>query len=266
MSHPHCESKIDLESCHKHIKKEMQDILIISKNKLLIKSVKRILNEGNDRVVVIETFVLILNSIKIKDRKLIIIDCDIPFNSHYYTFIKSIQELTTVPFMLITTITDSRYIENIKYCIPDGYLSLPLNTIDLKICVFLIQAKFDKQQETAIKNDGLENVPFGIKTTLKYIYANIFKKIEIIDLAKLTQWEKHHFAKLFSKYVGKTPYQYILNKKIEKAKLLLMQTDYTSSQISFELGFKSSSNFICAFKNITAASPSSFRHRYFKKK
>jgi AraC-like DNA-binding protein len=244
----------------------MNDIIIISTNKPLINSIKTTLNDRENRVVVIDTFRLILDSIKIKDRKLIIIDCDLKFDSAFYNFIKSMQELTTVPFMFITSITESINIENIKYCSPDWFLSLPFNNIDLKTCVVLIEAKFEKQQETDIENEGLANTPFGVKTTLKYIDSNIFKKIEVIDLANLTRWEKNYFAKLFLKYVGSTPYQYILNKKIEKAKSLLIQTDYSSSQISFELGFKSYTNFNGAFKNVTSTSPSSFRRMNFKKK
>lgn len=237
----------------------MKDIIIISHNTKLINSIKKTLNDGQNRVVVIDTFLLILSFIKIKDSKLIIIDCAIQFNAQYYKFIKSIQELTTVPFMLITPINEKKYIENIKHCIPDGYLSNHFNDSDLKISVLLIQAKFDQRQATEIKNEGLENVPFAIKITLKYIDCNIFKKIEVIDLAELTKWEKNYFAKLFFKYIGETPYQYILNKKIEKAKSLLIHTDYSSKQIAFELGFKSYSNFISAFKNITSSPPSTFR-------
>jgi AraC-like DNA-binding protein len=244
----------------------MKNILIFSRNKVLINSVEITLNNIESRVIVMPTFQLITDTIKIHECKLIIIDCDIQFDAVYFKFIKSLQHLNTIPFLLISSINDSRYIENIKYCIPDGYLTNPFNSLDLEICVALIQAKFEKKQEKRFQTQGLENVPYGIKKTLKYIDINIFKKIEIIDLSNLTQWEKNYFIKLFFKYVGNTPYQYILEKKIEIAKSLLIQSDYSINQISFELGFKSYTNFNSAFQKVTFSSPSAFKRVNFRKK
>lgn len=243
----------------------MKYILLLSKNCELIDLVKTATNNIESGVIVSATYKLVTESIKIYDCKLIIIDCTVQFDTNYFNFIKSLQYLNLIPFLLISSATDTRYIENIKYCIPDGYLTTPFNTLDLKICIVLIQAKFEKKLKKKIQAEGLENVPLGIKETLKYIDSNIFKKIEIIDLSNLTQWEKNYFIKLFLKYVGNTPYQYILKKKIEMAKSLLAQSDYSINQISFELGFKSYTNFNCAFKKITSNTPSTYKRMNFKK-
>jgi AraC-like DNA-binding protein len=104
-----------------------------------------------------------------------------------------------------------------------------------------------------------DDVPLAIRKTLNYIDFNIFKKIEVTDLANITKWEKNYFIKIFLNYVGITPYQYILEKKVEKAKLLIIQTDYPINQISYELGFKSYTNFVSAFKKIANSSPSQFK-------
>jgi AraC family transcriptional regulator len=68
-----------------------------------------------------------------------------------------------------------------------------------------------------------------------------------------------------------TPYQYILQQKIEKAKYLITETDQLLTHIAFDLSFSSYSNFCSVFKRITGLTPDAFRKinsakNYFNKK
>ena len=237
----------------------MKRILIISRNKETVVLVQKTLNQ-NDRIVLIhDAFDGLIESIKTEQYQLLIVDCALKYDENYFSFIKFIQEFSMVPFLLLSTVNDPRHLDNIRYAAPDGFLLVPFNDLELKICLAVIQAKFDKFQKHRVEKESFSNVPLAIRKTLIYVDFNIFKKIEVSDLANITQWEKNYFIKLFVKYVGVTPYQYILVKKVEKAKLLIAQTDYTINQISYELGFKSYTNFVGAFKKITTTSPSHYK-------
>jgi AraC-like DNA-binding protein len=221
--------------------------------------VQKTLNQ-NDRIVLIHSeFAGLIESMKTEQYQLIIIDCALKYDENYFAFIKFIQDFSMVPFLLLSSTNDPRCLDNIRYAAPDGFLLVPFNDLELKICLAVIQAKFDKFQKRLVKKESYSDVPISIRKTLTFIDFNIFKKIEVTDLANITQWEKNYFIKLFVKYVGVTPYQYILVKKVEKAKLLITQTDYTINQISYELGFKSYTNFVSAFKKITTTSPSHYK-------
>ena len=98
----------------------------------------------------------------------------------------------------------------------------------------------------ALKND----IPFRIREIVNYVNKNVLEKIEIDDLVALTQWKKHHFIRMFTKFLNITPYQYILKIKIEKAKSLISETDQPITEISQDLGFESYSNFCIAFKKL----------------
>lgn len=87
------------------------------------------------------------------------------------------------------------------------------------------------------------------------------EKLGIEELTKLTKWKKDHFSRLFTKYLGLTPYQYVLSRKIEKAKTLLSDTLIPINEIAFELGFDSHSNFYHIFKKIADDTPENFRKR-----
>ena len=87
-----------------------------------------------------------------------------------------------------------------------------------------------------------------LKALTSCINANIHKKLAIDELTKLTQWKRDYFIKIFSKYLQISPNQYILKRKVDKARLLLEQTDIPINEIAFESGFNMRSNFYSAFK------------------
>jgi len=69
-----------------------------------------------------------------------------------------------------------------------------------------------------------------------------------------------YFRKMFRLYTGVAPHKYFMELKIMRAKELLLATDKSIKEISFELGFQSIHYFSRIFKNKTGISPSEFRH------
>jgi transcriptional regulator GlxA family with amidase domain len=65
---------------------------------------------------------------------------------------------------------------------------------------------------------------------------------------------------MFRLYTGVAPHKYFMELKIMRAKELLLATDKSIKEISFELGFQSIHYFSRIFKNKTGVSPSEFRH------
>lgn len=85
---------------------------------------------------------------------------------------------------------------------------------------------------------------------------------QALDLEKIAG--EHHigysyFRKMFKSYTGVAPHQYHLELKIMRAKELLLSTDKSIKEISFELGFQSIHYFSRIFKNKTGVNPSEFR-------
>lgn len=67
------------------------------------------------------------------------------------------------------------------------------------------------------------------------------------------------FRRMFKNYTGLSPRQYCLQLKIMRAKELLLSTDLSVKEISYELGFESIHYFSRMFKQKTGKSPSEFR-------
>ena len=68
-----------------------------------------------------------------------------------------------------------------------------------------------------------------------------------------------YFRKMFKKYTGVPPVQYHLDLKILRAKEMLLNTDRSIKEISYDLGFQSIYYFSRIFKSKLGVSPSAIR-------
>jgi AraC-like DNA-binding protein len=95
---------------------------------------------------------------------------------------------------------------------------------------------------------------------LRHIRENVNREITIEELASICYLSKDHFIRLFKKENNCTPLQYINQKKIEKAQLMLTVGGKSIKDIAFSLSFNEISYFYRLFKKITGKSP----HQYKK--
>jgi AraC family transcriptional regulator len=92
-----------------------------------------------------------------------------------------------------------------------------------------------------------------------YIHDRLDQKISIEALAETLHYSKYYFLREFKKFKGITPYQYIIEKKIIKAKELLANHTNTISSVAFDLGFNDQSYFTNVFKNHFGLTPGQYQ-------
>lgn len=97
---------------------------------------------------------------------------------------------------------------------------------------------------------------------LSYIHNHINKSLSIDELAAQTCLSKDHFIRLFKHEVKTTPLQYINQKKIEKAQLILVTSDTLVKDIALNLGFDDYSYFNRLFKKLVGTTPQEYRYSY----
>lgn len=103
-----------------------------------------------------------------------------------------------------------------------------------------------------------------ISLCIDYIYDNLHSRISLNELSEVSSLSTSYLSKLFHNEVGITIAQYIINKKIDAAKNLLIYTDNTPVDISNYLSFSSESHFISVFKKVTGLTPKKFRTIHFR--
>ncbi len=83
--------------------------------------------------------------------------------------------------------------------------------------------------------------------------------LDIPALARVAIASPKHFIRSFRRAFGETPHQYLLRRRIERAKELLRETDASVTEISLEVGFRSLGSFSTAFRALVGEPPSRYR-------
>lgn len=96
-------------------------------------------------------------------------------------------------------------------------------------------------------------------TIKNYIDSHYSENITLDSLSNLSFVNKFHLVHTFTKQIGVSPINYVINKRIDESKNLLSTTSYSIRDISLIVGFSNSSYFSQMFKKITGVSPKSYR-------
>ena len=80
-------------------------------------------------------------------------------------------------------------------------------------------------------------------------------------LARVSGVSEAHFARSFKQAFGVPPHRYLLTRRVERAKMLLRETDLSITEIAFQTGWQSLGTFGRTFRDITGESPSTIRSR-----
>jgi len=124
------------------------------------------------------------------------------------------------------------------------------------IILRIIQALSRHLSETKSSLSKLSPEGNKLKNMLDY---SIMKNPSISDMAKYIARSESQTIRIFKRDWGMTPYQYLLNKRIELAKLLLINSAKSIKAIAYELSFTDEFYFSDIFKKKTGMPPSTFR-------
>lgn len=111
-----------------------------------------------------------------------------------------------------------------------------------------------------IEESGQE--PKLVSNAKKYIQDRFHERITLDEAAQAVNASTRHFCKVFKSATGITFTDYVARVRVEKAKHLLQNPHLRVSEIAFETGFDSISQFNRSFRRITGQSPTQFREEF----
>lgn len=98
-------------------------------------------------------------------------------------------------------------------------------------------------------------------SAIEYINDNLENDLTLAELALVVQMSIYHFARLFKQSTGLTPHQYVINCRIERAKMLLVEKKLSIIEICEYVGFRSPSHFSALFRKLTTMTPKAYREQ-----
>lgn len=97
---------------------------------------------------------------------------------------------------------------------------------------------------------------------LSYINNNVMSKFTLDDLSDSVNVSKYHMCRMFKEHLNISIGSYITNKRLSIAKHMLLETNYTITEIAENLSFSSQSTFSAKFIKEVGCSPTEFRTKY----
>jgi AraC-like DNA-binding protein len=95
----------------------------------------------------------------------------------------------------------------------------------------------------------------------RFIDANYHLPIDLDQIARQAFFSPYHFLRLFKQTFYQTPHEYLTERRIEKAKQLLISSDLSITEVCLEIGFESLGSFSTLFHKHTGHPPKLYRTR-----
>lgn len=107
--------------------------------------------------------------------------------------------------------------------------------------------------------DGLPK--YRLREAIAYINEHLNEEISLEAIANHLHMSQYYFCHLFKQSIGISPYQYVLQQRIEKAKQLLKQRKLTIINVALECGFANQTHFTKHFRKLTGTTPRAYREQ-----
>lgn len=132
-----------------------------------------------------------------------------------------------------------------------------LECLSTQLVVNILRLERDcSYEELAFKSSVRDNIYKVIQFLNENYNSNDYSTKEIAAIANLSCY---HFIRAFKNEIGKTPYEYLIDIKLEKAKQMLRNKNYSLTDICYSCGFSNQSQFSTMFKKRLGMSPSKYR-------
>jgi AraC-like DNA-binding protein len=131
-------------------------------------------------------------------------------------------------------------------------------TLEKQAAIRALLALFIKEPEKDLKDKNTDELN-RLHTTLSFIEDNLTKPISVEDISEIAHLHPNYFSNLFRQHFGIPPMKYVLQKRIEKAQILLCSTEKPVKNIAIETGFNDPCYFTRFFSKHTGMTPIQYR-------
>lgn len=135
-----------------------------------------------------------------------------------------------------------------------GYLLT--DSLKTALAIHLLRNYCTTSPKLSSYSQGLSQAKLTLVTD--YIHDHLQQDLSLRKIAAIAQISQYHFSRLFKQKMGITLHQYILQRRIERAKELLQHSQLSVADIAFRVGFCDQSHLIRSFKRIVGLTPKQF--------
>jgi AraC-like DNA-binding protein len=128
-----------------------------------------------------------------------------------------------------------------------------LEAVQTNLLLYLLQ-NYSNQRSPSVFTSAKQ----AVKKARDFIHQNYPEDFSLQDIAQYSHLSPYHLIRQFKKQFGLSPFQYLRNYRIEKAKELLKRAS-SITEAALEVGFFDHSHFLKNFKKTEGISPSKMK-------
>ncbi|MBY5518194.1 helix-turn-helix domain-containing protein [Rhizobium leguminosarum] len=98
-----------------------------------------------------------------------------------------------------------------------------------------------------------------LRRATEFIEENCLRNIRLEELAGLTGLSQSHFSHAFKASTGIAPHQWQTNARLDRAKRLLVESEYALTAVAAETGFADQAHFTRVFRKHVGITPASWK-------
>jgi AraC family transcriptional regulator len=140
---------------------------------------------------------------------------------------------------------------------PDAEDRLYVDTLSVQLAVHVLRRYGTAPLQPRSYRGGLSRAK--MRAVLDYLNAHLCQNIQLSELAGLVEMSPFHFLRLFRDSSGLTPHQYLVHRRVEVARSMLLHGDLSLADVAHRLGFADQSHFTRHFRRLTGAPPGQLR-------
>lgn len=100
-----------------------------------------------------------------------------------------------------------------------------------------------------------------VRKVTAHMREHIDEPIGLDELSAIAGLSRFHFCTAFRRATGRTPHQYLVAMRIERAQQLLAQPALPITEIALAVGYETPSSFAASFRRTVGMTPGTFRQR-----
>lgn len=130
------------------------------------------------------------------------------------------------------------------------------DSLTVALSIHLLRRYCDLQQLRQASG-GLP--PYKLQQALEFINEHLAEDLSLAAIANQLQMSQYYFSRLFKQSIGVSPYQYVMQRRVEQAETLLRTTSLSVAAIALRVGFANQNQLTIQFRKFTGTTPSNYR-------
>ena len=115
----------------------------------------------------------------------------------------------------------------------------------------------------AVNEFNNKRIDRNVEKILEYINNRLGEDLSLNDVSRVVGFCPSYVSRIFKENLGKSFTEYLNEKRVEKAKHYLRETNFSVKEVGFKVGFNNMQSFLRSFKRLESITPGQFKDVHF---